>query len=74
MKFGSNPGELNPEQWYLPAERKNLPRSLLFALVASVQAMTDAKWSPESQEDKERTVWMWMWMRGHTSCDLVLAG
>jgi 3-oxoacyl-[acyl-carrier-protein] synthase II len=43
------------DDWVAPKEQKKMDDFILFALGAAAQAVADAGWKPESEEDKERT-------------------
>ncbi|MCP4923921.1 MAG: beta-ketoacyl-ACP synthase II [bacterium] len=48
-------GLFNPDDWMLAKERRKTERFILYAVAASAQALQDAEWSLETDQDKERT-------------------
>jgi len=44
-----------PDEWVAPKEQKKMDDFILFAIAAATQAVNDAGWRPEAEEDKERT-------------------
>tara|TARA_R110001583_G_scaffold182944_1_gene341157 strand:- start:72729 stop:73961 length:1233 start_codon:yes stop_codon:yes gene_type:complete len=51
---GTN-GTFNPEDWMSNKERKKVDDFILFGIAAAEQALTDAGWKPEDEEDRLRT-------------------
>ena len=51
----SSQGLFNPDDWMPAKERRKTERFILYALAAVSQALKDAGWSPETDQDKERT-------------------
>ncbi len=51
---GTN-GTFNPEDWMSNKERKKVDDFILFGIAAAEQALTDAGWRPEDEEDRLRT-------------------
>ena len=43
------------DEWVPHKEQKKMDRFILFAIAAAAQAVADAGWKPEKEEDKERT-------------------
>ncbi|WFU44721.1 beta-ketoacyl-ACP synthase II [Bradyrhizobium sp. CB82] len=48
---GSN-GTFNPDQWMEPKDQRKVDDFIIFAMAAATQALNDANWHPESEEDK----------------------
>ncbi len=48
---GSN-GTFNPDQWMEPKDQRKVDDFIIFAMAAARQALDDANWHPESEEDK----------------------
>jgi 3-oxoacyl-[acyl-carrier-protein] synthase II len=48
---GSN-GTFNPDQWMEPKDQRKVDDFIVFAMCAAKQALDDADWHPESEEDK----------------------
>ncbi|WP_226550428.1 beta-ketoacyl-ACP synthase II [Celeribacter naphthalenivorans] len=56
VKFGDGTdGTFNPEDWMSNKERKKVDDFILFGVAAAEQALTDADWKPEGEEDRLRT-------------------
>jgi 3-oxoacyl-[acyl-carrier-protein] synthase II len=55
VPHGKAPGELDLEALFDTQERRRLDRFLLYAIAASVEAVTDAGWVAPSDEARERT-------------------
>jgi len=51
---GSN-GSYNPDQWMEPKEQRKVDEFIIFALCAARQALDDAGWRPQSDDDQNRT-------------------
>lgn len=51
---GSN-GTFNPDDVMVPKERRKVDDFILFGMAAVDEAVRDANWMPESEEDRERT-------------------
>ncbi|MEQ7155333.1 beta-ketoacyl-ACP synthase II [Brevundimonas aurifodinae] len=49
------PGSFDPDAIMSPKERKRVDDFILFGIAAADEALNDANWHPESDEDKERT-------------------
>ena len=47
---GSN-GTYNPDQWMEPKDQRKVDDFIIFAMCAAKQALDDAGWHPESEED-----------------------
>jgi len=52
---GTKPGEFNPDDWLAPKEQRRIDQFILYGITAAVQAVEDAGWKPEGDEDRERT-------------------
>lgn len=55
---GGSPGALgvfDPDQVMSAKDRKRVDDFILFAIAAADEALADAKWKPETDEDRERT-------------------
>ena len=48
-------GTYNPDQWMDPKDQRRVDEFIIYAMCASVQAIEDAGWKPESYEDQTRT-------------------
>jgi 3-oxoacyl-[acyl-carrier-protein] synthase II len=51
---GSN-GTFNPDQWMEPKEQRKVDDFILYAMCSAKQALDDAGWHPESNEDQTAT-------------------
>jgi 3-oxoacyl-[acyl-carrier-protein] synthase II len=51
---GSN-GSFNPDQWMEPKEQRKVDNFIIYAMCAAKQALDDAGWHPQSEEDKTRS-------------------
>lgn len=51
---GTN-GTFNPDDWMAPKEQRKVDDFILYAMAAADQAVSDADWKPEGEEDRERT-------------------
>ena len=49
------PGSFDPDAIMSPKERKRVDDFILFGIAAADEALNDAGWHPETDEDKERT-------------------
>jgi 3-oxoacyl-[acyl-carrier-protein] synthase II len=45
-------GTFNPDQWMEPKDQRKVDDFIIFAMAAARQALDDAGWHPESEEDK----------------------
>ena len=52
---GSGPGEFQESDWVSPPERRSMSLASVYALCASSEALSDAGWRPESEQDRKRT-------------------
>src|SRR5579872_732490 len=48
---GSN-GTFNPDQWMEPKDQRKVDDFIIFAMCAAKQALDDANWHPETEEEK----------------------
>ena len=48
-------GTFNADDWMLPKERRKVDDFILYGIAAAAQAVEDAGWTPEAEEDKLRT-------------------
>ena len=48
---GTN-GTYNPDQWMEPKEQRKVDPFIVYAMCAATQALNDAGWHPETEEDK----------------------
>src|ERR1700748_2915719 len=48
---GSN-GSFNPDQWMEPKDQRKVDDFIIFAMCAAKQALDDANWHPENEENK----------------------
>lgn len=52
---GDNPGELNLDSYVSPADQRVMSLASAYALVAAAEALADARWKPQTVEEKQRT-------------------
>ena len=52
---GDAPDAFRADDWVPPKEQKKMDDFILFAIAAASQAVKDANWMPESEEERERT-------------------
>ena len=50
-----NNGTVDPDDWMEPKERRKVDPFILYAMAAAEQAVKDANWLPEAEEDRLRT-------------------
>ncbi|MBV1902653.1 MAG: beta-ketoacyl-ACP synthase II, partial [Marinosulfonomonas sp.] len=48
-------GTFNPDDWMEPKERRKVDDFILYGITAAAQAVKDAGWTPENEEDRLRT-------------------
>nr|WP_319250537.1 beta-ketoacyl-ACP synthase II [uncultured Celeribacter sp.] len=48
-------GTFNPDDWMAPKDRKKVDDFILFGMAAAEQALRDADWKPEDEDDRLRT-------------------
>ncbi len=48
-------GSFNPDDWMEPKEQRKVDDFILYAMAAADQAVRDAGWTPEDEEDRLRT-------------------
>ena len=51
---GSN-GTFNPDDWMEPKEQRKVDDFIIYAMAAATQALNDADWHPDNDEDQYRT-------------------
>lgn len=51
---GSGPGEFNPDDWMEPKEQRKVDDFIVYAMGAADQAIADAGWSPENEDERAR--------------------
>lgn len=52
---GADEGEFNFDDWVTPKDRRKMADFIIFGLAAAQQAIDDAGWRPETEEERERT-------------------
>ncbi|QAY96505.1 beta-ketoacyl-[acyl-carrier-protein] synthase II [Methylovirgula ligni] len=45
----------NPDQWMDPKDQRKVDDYIIYGVAAATQALADAGWKPETEEDRERT-------------------
>ncbi|AJE46394.1 beta-ketoacyl-ACP synthase II [Celeribacter indicus] len=56
VKFGDGTeGTFNPDDWMEPKERRKVDDFILFGMAAAEQALVDADWKPEDEDELLRT-------------------
>ncbi len=48
-------GKFNPDDWMEPKEQRKVDDFIIYAVAAADQALADAGWKPETEDDQERT-------------------
>jgi 3-oxoacyl-[acyl-carrier-protein] synthase II len=48
-------GTFNPDDWMAPKDQRKVDRFILLAMAAAQQAVEDAGWTPQDEEDRLRT-------------------
>ena len=48
-------GTFNPDDWMSPKDQRKVDRFIMLAIAAAEQAVRDADWMPEDEEERERT-------------------
>src|SRR5712691_2250575 len=48
-------GLFNPDEWVPPKDHRRMDEFIIFAIAAAVQAVEDAGWEPNGDEERERT-------------------
>jgi 3-oxoacyl-[acyl-carrier-protein] synthase II len=48
-------GTFNPDDWMAPKEQRKVDDFILYGMVAAVQAVKDAGWEPDDEEEQYRT-------------------
>ena len=49
------PGAFDPDKVMAPKDQRRIDDFILYAVAAAEEALTDARWKPEAEADKERT-------------------
>src|SRR5437899_1829673 len=49
------PGSFDPDQTMSPKDQRRVDDFILYAMAAADEAVRDANWTPEAEEDRERT-------------------
>lgn len=52
---GDGDGEFNVDDWVPPKDRRKMADFVMFGLAAAQQAVDDAGWNPETEEERDRT-------------------
>ena len=52
---GDGEGEFNYDDWVSPKERRKMADFIMFGLAAAQQAIEDANWKPETEDERFRT-------------------
>ncbi|MCX8231475.1 MAG: beta-ketoacyl-ACP synthase II [Alphaproteobacteria bacterium] len=52
---GEGEGEFNYDDWVSPKERRKMADFIMFGLAAAQQAIEDANWKPETEDERFRT-------------------
>ncbi len=55
VKYGTEPGQFNPDTYIPPKDQRKLGLFIHFALAASEMAVADSGWQPSTDADKIRT-------------------
>ncbi|AUH34152.1 beta-ketoacyl-ACP synthase II [Paracoccus tegillarcae] len=56
IPFGDgSDGSFNPDDWMEPKDRRKVDDFILYGMAAAQQAVDDSGWTPETDEDRERT-------------------
>jgi len=48
-------GQFNPDDWVPAKDQRKMDQFIIYALAAGIQAVEDAGWAPEDEEERERT-------------------
>jgi len=51
---GEGEGEFNYDDWVSPKERRKMADFIMFGLAAAQQAIEDANWKPETEDERFR--------------------
>ena len=51
------PGDLDLDKWVDKSEQRKMSQGSAYALVVAEEALTDASWKPDTEEDQQRTGW-----------------
>jgi 3-oxoacyl-[acyl-carrier-protein] synthase II len=52
---GSAPGDFNPDDWMEPKEQRKVDDFIVFAMAAAEQALNDAGWKPQTEDEQNRS-------------------
>ncbi len=52
---GDGDGDFNPDDWVPPKDRRKMADFIIFGIAAAQQAVDDADWHPDSDEELDRT-------------------
>ena len=55
IPFGSSQGKFNPDDWMSPKDRRKVDDFILYGICAADQAVRDAGWVPNKEEDLLKT-------------------
>ena len=55
VPLGEGQGEFNPDEWLPQRERRKVDDFILYAIAAADQAISDANWRPDEDEELNRT-------------------
>ena len=55
IPHGEGPGKFNADDWLAPKEQRKVDDFILYGIAAAAQAVEDAGWQPEGEEERART-------------------
>jgi len=55
VPVGDRPDAFRPDQWMAPKDQRKVDDFILYAVSAATQAVEDARWVPDTEEERERT-------------------
>ena len=55
IQHGEGPGKFNADDWLAPKEQRKVDDFILYGIAAAAQAVEDAGWQPEGEEERART-------------------
>jgi 3-oxoacyl-[acyl-carrier-protein] synthase II len=55
VPYGEAAGQFNPDTYIPPKDQRKMDRFIHFAIAAATQAVTDAGWIPQDEQEKTRT-------------------
>ena len=55
IPHGEGPGKFNADDWLAPKEQRKVDDFILYGIAAAAQAVEDAGWQPEDEEERART-------------------